>query len=383
MSKHGPSRLIPTAAHWGNYLIEVADDNIVAVHDYADDKHASPIGQAFLDALDPNCRIDQPMVRQGYWRDRRAGNGAGRGREPFVAVSWDEALDLAAEALAAVKQQYGNAAIYGGSYGWASAGRFHHAQSQMHRFLKQFGGYTESDRTYSAAAGEVLLPHVLGTDLYTLFLHTPPWRDVVAHAELVVCFGGVPAKNLQVAMGGVGSHTAPAQMRECGEAGVEVINISPLRSDVPDEVNARWISIRPNTDAALILAWCAIAIEEALIDVAFIERYTVGFAEFRDYLSGARDGQPKDADWAAAITTIPAAMIRQLARRIAPPRGTPRSAPPGRGCRAAAASRARRPRSGRGCRTRCRRCRPCPRRRSRRRRRSARAPCRLSGGSSR
>jgi hypothetical protein len=29
---------------------------------------------------------------------------------------------------------------YGGSYGWASAGRFHHAQSQLHRFLQKFGG---------------------------------------------------------------------------------------------------------------------------------------------------------------------------------------------------------------------------------------------------
>ena len=42
-------------------------------------------------------------------------NRAGRGVEPFVAVSWDEALDLVAAALMRVKETYGNAAIYASS----------------------------------------------------------------------------------------------------------------------------------------------------------------------------------------------------------------------------------------------------------------------------
>lgn len=64
-------------------------------------------------------------------------------------------LDLLARELRSVKARCGNEAIYGGSYGWASAGRFHHAQSQLHRFLKGFGGYTASTNTYSSAAGGV------------------------------------------------------------------------------------------------------------------------------------------------------------------------------------------------------------------------------------
>ena len=72
------------------------------------------------------------------------------------------ALDLLARELRSVKARCGNEAIYGGSYGWASAGRFHHAQSQLHRFLKGFGGYTASTNTYSSAAGERILPHILG-----------------------------------------------------------------------------------------------------------------------------------------------------------------------------------------------------------------------------
>ena len=50
-------------------------------------------------------------------------------------MSWDELTELLAGELRRVVDTHGNEAIYGGSYGWASAGRFHHAQSQVHRFL--------------------------------------------------------------------------------------------------------------------------------------------------------------------------------------------------------------------------------------------------------
>ncbi|MCB1747338.1 MAG: molybdopterin-dependent oxidoreductase [Gammaproteobacteria bacterium] len=307
----------PTAMHWGNFQVEADGAELVAVHTYADDPEPSPIGQSLLDSRDARVRIDQPMVRQGYRRHGRAGDGAGRGREPFVAVSWDEALDLAAAALAEVRERHGNAAIYGGSYGWASAGRFHHAQSQLHRFLKQFGGYTESDRTYSAAAGEVLLPHILGSDLYTLFLNTTPWVDVRDHGEVVLCFSGVSPKNLQVVMGGPGAHTAPGQLRECRAAGVRFINISPIQEDLPAGLEAEWIPIRPVSDTALILALCHTLLVEGLHDEAFLGRYCVGFERFRDYLLGVTDGQPKSAEWAAPITTVAADTMRELARLIA------------------------------------------------------------------
>ncbi len=52
--------------------------------------------------------------------------------------------------------------MFGGSYGWASAGRFHHAQSQLHRFLNCLGGYVRSVNNYSFGASSVLLPHVVG-----------------------------------------------------------------------------------------------------------------------------------------------------------------------------------------------------------------------------
>lgn len=317
MTGESRKRIVPTATHWGNFRVETEGEKITAVHNYDDDETPSIIGQSLLDSRDPNYRIAQPMVRKSYLERRHESDPKGRGREPFVAVSWEKALDLAAAELSRVRDQFGNAAIYAGSYGWASAGRFHHTQSQLHRFLKQFGGYTESDRTYSAAAAEVLLPRILGKDIYTLFLHTTPWREVAEHGELVVCFGGVSLKNLQVVMGGPGAHTAPGQLEDCARAGIRFINVSPIRDDTPTSVEAEWVPIRPTTDTALILAICHTLITEEKHDEEFLRRYTVGFERFRDYLFGADGGPEKDAEWAAEITSVSAQKIRELANLMA------------------------------------------------------------------
>ena len=146
--------LIPTCSHWGNYLVETDGDAIAAVHPVAEDPNPSPIGQSLINALDKGARIPQPMVRKGYLKDEWNSDSSQRGIEPFVPVSWETAAKLAARALRRVKDKFGNEAIYAGSYGWASAGRFHHSQSQLHRFLNQFGGYTSSVASYSTAAAQ-------------------------------------------------------------------------------------------------------------------------------------------------------------------------------------------------------------------------------------
>ena len=124
-----------TSTHWGTYEVEVAGNRVVALRPFDRDPDPSPIGEGLVDAVEAECRIAQPMVRAGYLAGGPAAGGDGRGAEPFVAVSWDRALDLVAAELRRVRDRHGNAAIYAGSYGWASAGRFHHAQSQLRRFM--------------------------------------------------------------------------------------------------------------------------------------------------------------------------------------------------------------------------------------------------------
>ncbi|NCF52450.1 molybdopterin-dependent oxidoreductase [Gammaproteobacteria bacterium] len=310
-------KVTPTSTHWGNYLVETEDGRLIAIHHYAADKNPTPIGQSLLDSQDPNCRVPQPMVRKSYLARRWESDGSLREREPFVPVDWDTALDLTADALKHAIDTGGNESIYGGSYGWASAGRFHHAQGQLKRFLNLVGGYVHSRTSYSAGAAEIIVPHILGMPFFSLMRQAPTVEDIAANTNLVVCFGGIAMKNTQVMDGGLGAHTAEDQLRALAKTDTHFVNVSPLKDDMADFVGADWWPCRPNSDVALMLGLAHTIHSENLHDAAFLATYCVGFERFVPYLTGESDGQPKDADWASALADIPAEDIRALARRMA------------------------------------------------------------------
>lgn len=304
-----------TSTHWGTYHVETADDKIAAMTPVAWDKNPSRIGQSMPEAVTGNTRIRRPAVRLGYLKNGPASR-EGRGKEPFVEVSWEQALDLVAREMQSVKQRHGNEAIYGGSYGWGSAGRFHHVQSQLHRFLKGFGGYTASTNTYSSAAGERILPHIIGplSPLHTLHTH---FSVLAEHCEVFVAIGGLPLRNSQVNVGGASDHMLKHWLETLQANGVKFINVSPVKNDLSAVSNAQWLPVKPGTDTALLLALCQTLISENLHDTAFIASHTVGFEPLRQYLSGETDGVVKSAEWAAAITGLAAEQITGLARTLA------------------------------------------------------------------
>jgi biotin/methionine sulfoxide reductase len=86
---------------------------------------------------------------------------------------------------------------------------------------------------------------------------------------------------------------------------------------VPEWCNAEWIPIRPGTDTALLLAMAHAVVAAGREDRAFLATHCVGWERLRSYILGETDGTPKTPEWAAAITTIPAARIRALALELA------------------------------------------------------------------
>lgn len=303
-----------TAAHWGIYEIDRHAPGGPDVKGLEQDPNPSPIGLSMVRAsLDASLRVLRPAVRQGWLEGRRP---TGRGAEPFVQVSWDQALDLTADELRRVIAAHGNRAIFGGSYGWSSAGRFHHAQSQIHRFLNVLGGYVFHKDSYSLGAGRVILPHIVAP-MYVLMSQHSSWDTLLEHTELLLCFGGVSEKNAQVSPGGPGQHHVRPSLQAMAQRGVEMINISPTRDDLDPQAPFEWLPIRPGTDTALILALMHTLVSEQRHDRAFLARCTVGFERLEPYLMGLDDGQPKSADWAEPITGIGADRIRRLARQLA------------------------------------------------------------------
>ncbi|HEX3573931.1 MAG TPA: molybdopterin-dependent oxidoreductase, partial [Rhodopila sp.] len=305
---------IPHSSHWGAFSVLKRSGGIEIVP-HPGDRDPAPMLGNLPAALDHRARIATPMVRRG-WLERGAGPDRRRGREDFVALSWPDALDLAATELRRVYAEHGGRAVFGGSYGWSSAGRFHHAQSQVHRFLNVLGGYVKSVNTYSSAAAAVILPHVIGSQ-ESAGRENVSWDELATQTDVILAFGGLPLKNTSVSSGGTSQHVARDHLIAAHRRGARFHLISPLRDDLPPEIAPEWHAIRPGTDVPLMLGIAHTLMSEGLHDRVFLDRFCVGYPEFEAYLSGRSDGQPKDAAWAATICELSADTIRGLARHAA------------------------------------------------------------------
>lgn len=306
------ARRVPHCSHWGAYTLFVDGNNIFDVEPFAGDPSPSPIIGSVMKWADPKHRVLQPLVRKGWLAKREKSDGRDRGSDSYVAVSWDEALDLVSGEIDRVRSTFGNESIFAGSYGWTSCGRFHHAATLLKRMLNLAGGYTGHVDTYSAAAGPVILRHTLGSDqacngqLSTL--HT-----IAEHTETLVVFGALSPRTAQNEAGGIGRHMIPDHLRRMKERGVRIILISPVRDDLPDWVDADWWPIRPNTDAALMLGLAGEVVAAGREDRDFLSRCCSGVDTFLSYLTGKSDGVVKNAKWAQGITEIDAERIKSLA----------------------------------------------------------------------
>ncbi|QHQ35430.1 molybdopterin-dependent oxidoreductase [Algicella marina] len=313
-----PRRYLGT--HWGTYEANYTEQRLTELLPIAEDPDPSPIAQGMIVAQDAPSRIERPALRAGFLERVRNGSApeaqtGERGRDTFVELPWEEALDIAALEIDRVIRTYGNHAIFGGSYGWASAGRFHHAQSQVHRFLNGIGGYTRSVQNYSYAAADVIVPHVIGDKRGLVSGHTPLHR-IAQETDTLLLFGGLPHKNAQVSSGGISRHILRDFLDEVSARDARIVSVSPI-SDDTECAGVEWLPIRPGTDTALMLGIAHVLISEGLHDKGFLSTHTVGFERLEAYVLGHGDNVPKTASWAASITDIPETDIVALARTLA------------------------------------------------------------------
>ena len=307
-----------TATHWGMIDAVTEGGVLTKTPAFAKDPAPTRMSGAFPDLVTSKSRVAYPMVRKDYLKNGSAGDRTLRGRDPFVRVGWDEALDLVASELKRVKAKYGNAAFFPGTVDWQSAGSLHNAATLTRRMLALHGGFTEDTGDPSVAAAMVILPHVMGG--LEVYDQQTAWPQILAHSNTVVLWGCDILKNDQI-----GTHPADhtaygyiKQLRDRVSAGkVEVISIDPRITDTAQYLGARWLAPRPNTDTALMLAVMYVLYTEKRYDAAFIAKYTFGFDKVLPYLLGKSDGHPKTPAWASAITGLTAEQIHALALTLA------------------------------------------------------------------
>jgi hypothetical protein len=105
----------PHTSHWGVFSTRHSETGL-EVRPYAGDPDPNGIIGNFPGALRHQARIAQPAIRRG-WLERGPGPDDRRGRDEFVSVSWERALDLLGGELSRIRDTCGPGAVFGGSYG--------------------------------------------------------------------------------------------------------------------------------------------------------------------------------------------------------------------------------------------------------------------------
>ncbi|KAA5612547.1 molybdopterin-dependent oxidoreductase [Rhodovastum atsumiense] len=288
---------------------------VVGIEQLAQDGASNPLLQAMPDRLYNRARVQAPMVRRDFLKNREKSDRTTRGNNDFVEVSWDEALSLVSSEMQRVKARYGNASLHKGKSSWSSNhAHVHRLEPMLQRFLNGFGGSSTFFGNYSNQAISEILPTVAWGSVSA----ASDWPVIRGNAKLMLLWGANPLVTSRI----LSARYSTKNWLELKNSGIDLIAIDPVRSETIRELGARWIPIAPNTDVALALGMMHVLLSENRHDAKFLSTYAFGFAEFAKYLTGETDGTPKDPAWAAKITGVPAETIVELARKMAGTRTT-------------------------------------------------------------
>ncbi|HRJ22720.1 MAG TPA: molybdopterin-dependent oxidoreductase [Thauera sp.] len=307
--------LIPHASHYGPFKAVVKNGVLIGVQPLKDfdPMPTQMLLEGVLSRTYHPTRVQYPMVRRSYLANPRGDTKPHlRGKEPFVRVSWEDALALVADASLRTIEEHGNDALFSSSYGgWSHAGVLR-PQVLQGRLFGLIGGHSVTTGDYSGGASQISLPHIIGD--MEVYSPQTSWEVIRDHTEVFVLVGCDPWKNNRIEYT-VADHQMYSRWEAIRDAGVKFVSINPQRTTTDEAMRAEWVKIIPNTDTALFLAMCWHVYATGKYDKAYLDKYTVGFEKFLPYLLGKdADGTPpKTPEWAEKITGIPAAKIVEMA----------------------------------------------------------------------
>jgi anaerobic dimethyl sulfoxide reductase subunit A len=259
-------------------------------------------------------RLKYPMKRKNW--ESGGGKKELRGKDEWVRISWDEALDILASEVKRIKETYGNEAILRGP-----------------SCLNLYGGYVGTWGSTSTGTWQNTGPRIgmsalgacndrldlLNCNLFVMWAENPIWSS-----------GGNPTY----------------YYLQAKKAGAKFIFVDPYYNESAMALADEWIPIRPATDHAMLLGMAYIMFTEddpennPLIDWDFVNRCTIGITKdtlpegvdpeenFRDYVLGldfsghlAPEGHknypPKTPEWASKICGVPPEKIKSFTIEMA------------------------------------------------------------------
>ena len=235
-------------------------------------------------------RLKTPLIRTGE-----------RGEGKFREASWDEALDLTAQKMKEIKEKDGPQALLS-----------HSGRGAFEQSMVEFCNARDS------VANKLLLPFgspniaSTGSLCFVSFGILAPMANFglpgaclapdLENSNLIVVWGTNPVTD-----------SPPVFFKRITRAQrnkARVIAVDQMRSDIAGRAD-QWVGVRSGTDGALILGLLNVVINEKLYDRKFVENWTLGFAELREYV---QEFTPEKVE---SITRVPAETVTALAREIA------------------------------------------------------------------
>jgi anaerobic selenocysteine-containing dehydrogenase len=213
-------------------------------------------------------------------------NGA-KGAGTFRRYNWDEALDLIAEKMTAIKREFGGEAIlpvsYGGSNGLLT-------QDTTDAMLFRRLGASRLLRTVCAAPTGAANQGLYGK------MPSVSYEDYPS-ARLIIVWGVNPGTS--------GIHILPF-IKEAREQGTKVVVIDPRMTSIARQADM-YLAVKPGSDVALALAVHRHLFEDGHADTGFLEKHTEGAASLRER------ALPWTFERAAEATGVSADTIRAFA----------------------------------------------------------------------
>ena len=261
-------------------IAKVKDGRVVKLEGNPEHPHSRgnlcPRGQSgLMNTYDPD-RVLTPLIRIGQ-----------RGEGKFRRASWDEALDLTATKMLAIKNTYGaEAMVFSSTHNLS--------QMQFENLLYAYGSPnygTQRSLCFNAMITAFLLTYGI----------EEPSRTY-DNVEYILMVG----RNLMEAI----STSETGELSHAIDRGAKLVYLDP-RYTITASKATEWIPIRPGTDAAFLLAMINVIVSNELADCDFVKQYVIGCDGIQDEM---RKYTPA---WAEQVTGVPATTIERVAREYA------------------------------------------------------------------
>lgn len=218
---------------------------------------------------------------------RRTGE---KGSGDFEPVSWDDALDITAQAFLKAEEQYGSEAVWP-YYFAGTMGLVMRDGINRLRHAKNYSGILNTICTPLAQSGFIAgTGRLMGSD-----------PREMAKADLVVIWGTNPVSTQVNVM------THATRARKDNGAKIAVIDVykngTMEQADIP-------LLIRPGSDGALACAIMHVLFRDGFANREYLEKYTDCPGEFESHL------KDKTPEWASTLTGMPAAEIEAFAQIV-------------------------------------------------------------------